>query len=184
MPSIWIITGLMGAGKSTVAQALAERLSPSVHLRGDIFRKMIVRGRAEMSPDPSTEALAQLSLRYRLARDAAVTYSDAGFNVVYQDVILGPLLSDVMASFAGHAVALVVLNPSLSTIANRDRERDKTAYGDAWTPETIGSVLNATARLGLWLDTSNDDVSATVERILACTAEATLRPAPGKISLR
>jgi chloramphenicol 3-O-phosphotransferase len=166
----------MAAGKSTVAQSLAERLSPSVHLRGDIFRKMVVNGRADMSPVPSTEALAQLSLRYRLARDAAVTYSGAGFNVVYQDVILGPLLSDVVASFADYELALVVLNPSLSSVAKRDRERPTNVYGPEWTPELLGSVLDATARLGLWLDTSNDDVSATVDRILARVTEATLKP--------
>jgi predicted kinase len=179
MPSIWIITGLMGAGKSTVAQSLAERLSPSVHLRGDIFRKMIVNGRAEMSPDPSTAALGQLSLRYKLARDAAATYSEAGFTVVYQDVILGPMLSDLIASFADYEVALVVLNPSLSTVAKRDRERHKTVYGDDWTPEVLGTALDATPRLGLWLDTSLDDVPTTVNRILACSAEATLAAISG-----
>lgn len=176
MPSVWIITGLMAAGKSTVAQALAERLWPSVHLRGDIFRKMIVNGRVEMSSAPSKEALTQLSLRYRLAHDAAITYSDAGFNVVYQDVILGPLLSDVIASFAHYEVALVVLNPSLDIIARRDQERQKTVYGAEWTPALLGSVLDETARLGLWLDTSNEDASATVDRILARKAEATLKP--------
>jgi predicted kinase len=82
LPRIWVITGLMAAGKSTVAQALAELLTPSVHLRGDVFRKMIVNGRAEMSPTPSTEALEQLSLRYRLACDAAASYAQAGFTVV------------------------------------------------------------------------------------------------------
>jgi cytidylate kinase len=166
----------MGAGKSTVAQSLAERLSPSVHLRGDIFRKMIVNGRAEMSSNPSTEALAQLSLRYRLARDTAVTYSEAGFTVVYQDVILGPLLCDVIASFTNYEVALVVLNPSLEIVAKRDQERHKTAYGTEWTPALLGSILDETARLGLWLDTSNEDASATVDRILARKAEATLKP--------
>ena len=39
----------MAAGKSTIAQALAERLPKSVHLRGDLFRRMIVNGQAEMS---------------------------------------------------------------------------------------------------------------------------------------
>ena len=47
-PHIIMITGIMAAGKSTVAQQLAERLPKSVHLRGDVFRRMIVSGRAEM----------------------------------------------------------------------------------------------------------------------------------------
>lgn len=46
--TVIVVTGIQAAGKSTVAQALAERLDRSVHLRGDLFRKMIVNGRADM----------------------------------------------------------------------------------------------------------------------------------------
>ena len=44
-PQVILITGNMAAGKSSVAQSLAERLPKSVHLRGDVFRRMIVSGR-------------------------------------------------------------------------------------------------------------------------------------------
>lgn len=53
----------MASGKSTVAQAAAERLPRSVHVRGDVFRRMIVSGRVEMTPDAPAEALRQLELR-------------------------------------------------------------------------------------------------------------------------
>src|SRR5690349_1261468 len=96
-PSIIIITGIMASGKSTVAQALAERLPISVHLRGDVFRRMIVNGRAEMTPPLSDEATAQLRLRYQLAAQAAHSYCQAGFTVVYQDIIIGPMLEDVVS---------------------------------------------------------------------------------------
>ena len=36
-PALFVITGVMAAGKSTIAQALAERLPNSVHLRGDVI---------------------------------------------------------------------------------------------------------------------------------------------------
>jgi chloramphenicol 3-O-phosphotransferase len=169
---IWVITGLMAAGKSTVAQALAERLTPSVHLRGDVFRKMIVNGRAEMSPTPSDHALAQLSLRYRLACAAATTYAEAGFTVVYQDVILGPSLAHVARALEPYDPGVVVLTPAYSVVAERDRKRGKTAYGSSWTPERLGAALEETPRLGLWLDTTNDSVAVTVDRILASASAA------------
>ena len=50
-----VITGIMAAGKSTVAQILAERLPRSVHVRGDVFRRMIISGRAEPTPSGSAE---------------------------------------------------------------------------------------------------------------------------------
>nr|WP_285629243.1 hypothetical protein [Proteiniborus sp. MB09-C3] len=57
----------MASGKSIVAELLASEMEKGVHLCGDVFRRMIVSGRAEMSEQPSDEAIRQLHLRYRLA---------------------------------------------------------------------------------------------------------------------
>ena len=56
----YLLTGVMASGKSATAQALAERLPRCVHLRGDVFRKMIVTGREEMTSQPTPQALEQL----------------------------------------------------------------------------------------------------------------------------
>lgn len=61
--AIYVITGVMASGKSTVAEALARSVEKGVHLRGDVFRKMIVTGREEMCDNPSKEALSQLELQ-------------------------------------------------------------------------------------------------------------------------
>ncbi|WP_309247385.1 AAA family ATPase [Bacillus halotolerans] len=78
--AVYLITGVMAAGKSTVAQLLSERLDKSVHVRGDVFRKMIVNGEMQMSDTPSAEALEQLRLRYRLAANVSDMYAEAGFH--------------------------------------------------------------------------------------------------------
>jgi cytidylate kinase len=57
--AIVLITGIQAAGKSTVAQLLAERLPRSVHVRGDLFRRMVINGRADMTPSPTEEAQRQ-----------------------------------------------------------------------------------------------------------------------------
>jgi hypothetical protein len=57
----------MASGKSTVANLLAATFPKGVHLEGDVFRRFIVSGRHEMTPEPSEEALAQLRLRYLLS---------------------------------------------------------------------------------------------------------------------
>ena len=97
---IILITGIMAVGKSTVAQRLAERLQRSVHLRGDLFRRMIVNGQARMDLTLSAEAYAQLWLRYRLAISAAKQYRAAGFTVVYQDIVIGKELVEVIRGIA------------------------------------------------------------------------------------
>ncbi|MGH3053682.1 MAG: AAA family ATPase [Gaiellaceae bacterium] len=66
----------MAAGKSTVSRLLALRFDRGVHLEGDVFRRSIVSGRVEMTPDPSPEAVEQLRLRYKLERLYAGFVSD------------------------------------------------------------------------------------------------------------
>ena len=90
-----VITGIQAAGKSTVAQLLAERLPNSVHLRGDLFRRMIINGRADMTPEATAEADRQLRLRHRLTAQTCDQYTAAGFTVITQDVVLGEHLTEL-----------------------------------------------------------------------------------------
>jgi predicted kinase len=169
-PEMIMITGIMASGKSTVAQHLAERFAKSVHLRGDVFRRMIVKGKAEMGPEFSQAAYDQLRLRYQLAAAAANTYFEAGFTVVYQDVILGSVLAEVVDMIkkfqTGRTLHLIVLCPSPEVVAQREAARNKTGYG-SWSPVQLDQALRAdTPRLGLWLDTSALSIEETVDAIL------------------
>lgn len=174
-PSIILITGVMAAGKSTVAQALAERLPKSVHLRGDLFRRLIVNGCIEMGFDLSAEALAQLQLRYDIAATVAPMYLAGGFTVVYQDIIIGQSLTEIVAKLRPHRVYVIVLCPSAIVVAMREAERGKRGYGNAAEVAAFDQVLRAeTPHLGLWLDTSTLTVAETVDQILARLAEAAI----------
>ena len=168
-----LLTGVMAAGKSTVAQRLAERLPMSVHLRGDVFRRMIVNGRAEMEAGYSELAFEQLRLRYQLAAVTSDLYCAAGFSVVYQDVIIGPILREVVERLsANQPLHVIILCPSPEVIAAREESREKTGYS-TWTPEELDHELRTnTPRIGLWLDTSALSVEETVEIILARLDEA------------
>ena len=171
-PRLFVITGIMAAGKSTVAQALAERFDSAVHLRGDTFRRFVVSGRQEMSPDPSPEATAQLALRYELAAMCADRYVDAGFVTVMQDVILGPMLTTVIDMFRTRPIAVVVLAPSPDAVAARERDRAKIGYR-GFTPSALDADLRErTPRLGLWIDSTELTIDETVQHILDRKHEA------------
>jgi predicted kinase len=158
----------MAAGKSTVAQRLAERLPKSVHLRGDLFRRMIVSGQAEMHLELSPEALEQLRLRYQLAITVAGLYLAAGFSVVYQDIIIGRDLAEVVQALQRHPLHVVVLCPRPEVVTARETGRQKKGYSSAFTVEAFNQVFRAeTPRLGLWLDSSNFTPDETVDHILA-----------------
>jgi GrpB-like predicted nucleotidyltransferase (UPF0157 family)/chloramphenicol 3-O-phosphotransferase len=163
---VYLISGPMAAGKSTVARGLASRFERGVHLEGDLFRRSIVSGREEMTPDPSPEALEQLRLRYRLAAAAADTYFDAGFSVALEDVVAGPLLGDYRTMIRGRPCHVIVLLPSLEAVTRREAERHHKGY-QAWTVEQLyEGFVTATPRVGIWLDTSDLTPEETVEEIL------------------
>ncbi|MGC5037806.1 MULTISPECIES: AAA family ATPase [unclassified Streptomyces] len=163
-----LITGVMAAGKSTVAQALAQALPRAAHVRGDVFRRMIVSGRAEFVPGAGDESEAQLLLRYRQAAATADAYAEAGFTAVVQDVVLGEHLRTYTGLVRTRPLYVVVLAPRPEVVAAREAERTKTGYGAGWTVGALDEALRTrTPRLGLWLDTSELTVGQTVEAILA-----------------
>ncbi|MEV0440116.1 AAA family ATPase [Streptomyces spectabilis] len=167
-----LITGIMAAGKSTVAQALAERLPRATHVRGDVFRRMIVSGREEYEPGAGGEAEAQLRLRYGLSAATADAYAAAGFTAIVQDVVLGPELKRYVDLVRTRPLYVVVLAPRPEAVAAREAARAKTGYGE-WTVEALDSGLRAeTPRIGLWLDSSELTVDQTVSAILARLGEA------------
>ncbi|MEU5528837.1 AAA family ATPase [Micromonospora chersina] len=166
-PAVVLISGIMAAGKSTVAELLARRLPRAVHLRGDVFRRMIVSGRAEMTAELGDEAWRQLRLRYDLAASAADRYAAAGFTVVLQDVVLGAELPAVVDRIRHRPLAVVVLAPRADVVAARERDRPKQGYGD-WPVADLDAEFRAgTPRIGLWLDTSAQTPDETVDEILA-----------------
>jgi predicted kinase len=162
-----LITGIMAAGKSSVAQRLAERLPRAAHVRGDVFRRMIVSGRATPGPDFTAEERDQLQLRYRLSARTADEYAAAGFTAVVQDIILGADLPAYAEMVLTRPLFLIVLAPRAEVVRERDAQRAKTGYSGGWTAAAMMADLQRTPRVGLWVDNSGQTVEQTVDQILA-----------------
>jgi predicted kinase len=174
-PAVYLITGVMAAGKSSVAQALAERLPLAAHVRGDLFRRLIVSGRAEMSDPLSRAAEQQLHLRHRIAAQVADRYVEAGISAVVQDLYLGADLEAMIGMIASRPLHVVALCPSVEAVERRERGRPKTGY-DGWSPAGFDEFFRSeTPPVGLWIDTTELTVDATVDAILAGSAEARVR---------
>jgi cytidylate kinase len=145
-----LLTGPQGAGKTTTAALLARGWERGVCIEGDVFRRFVVAGRAEMTRDASDKALRQLRLRYGVAAQAALAYEAAGFDVVVEDVVAGPLL----AEWAHHYDRVVVLFP---------REDAIRARHSAWVYRLFAEE---TPRIGEWLDNSDLTPEQTAAAIL------------------
>ena len=169
MAPVLVVTGIMAAGKSTVAELLARRWERGVHLRGDVFRRMIVRGRAEMTDPLTAEAMRQLRVRYRLGVMTTDAYFQAGFSVVVQDVVLGASLATYADMIRSRPLVVVALAPRADVVAAREAGRSKVAYRDGHfgIAALDDGLRNGTPRIGLWLDTSDQTPEQTVDEIVA-----------------
>ena len=163
---IYLISGLMASGKSTVAQMLAQRMEKAVHLRGDIFRRMIVSGREDMRENPPREALEQLYLRYQLTADAAKAYFDHGFSVVVQDNYYGPALAHMISFMEDYPMQIVVLCPDCETIRQREAQRAKLGYTGFDIEPLYEAFMEETPQVGYWLNNAGMTPEETVDCIL------------------
>ncbi len=149
-----------------MAELLAAKMEKGVHLRGDVFRRMIISGRAEMSAQPSDEAIRQLHLRYRLAADAAKTYYDNGFSVVLQDNYYGEEIARILDMLKEYPVHVIVLCPNVETVKKREELRGKIGYTGFTVEVLCAAFMKDTPKIGFWLDTSEQFPEQSVEEIL------------------
>jgi predicted ATPase len=169
----FIISGIPGAGKTTVSRLLAERLDNGVHIESDLLQEWIRSGGVWPNGQPQEEANRQLRLRTKNVCLLADSYREAGFTPVIDDVVIGSRLQDFVAGLRSRPIRFVLLTPTLEAVRQRDAERGYKQVFSIWG-HLDEEMRRDTPHVGLWLDTSALTANETVETILRENDEAIL----------
>ena len=167
-PAIIVVSGIQGAGKSTVARSLAERFERGVHIEADALQRMIVSGGQwpGEAGEPAGEAARQLRLRLHNACLLARSFHAAGFTAVVDDIIIGERFDDLREELAGLAFRLVVLAPDVATVIARDEARENTV-GEEWARYLDDEQRRTMAGNGMWVDNSSQTPAETVDEVMS-----------------
>jgi adenylylsulfate kinase-like enzyme len=171
-PPVFVITGQLSAGKSTVARALLDRFEYGYHVDVDGIREMVTSGLA--SPlEWTDETTRQFELAVRGSAALARVYADAGFAVAIEGGIEPSLVEEALSEVGLRDRMLgIVLHPRLDVALERNRERQTKSFDTSILQpvmQEIDADLVLDARRDGWhaIDNSDESVDTTVDRILS-----------------
>ena len=172
-----IVTGMPGAGKSTVTDLAAHLLPKAAQVRGDDMNQMIKSGYVGWMGKPADEALRQDELCNRNMCALARNFIDAGFTVLMDTVLADRAELDFfLALLSPRPVRLVVLAPGIDVCRHRNATRhpeDRFDFDDYERLEV--DMKREFGDAGWWFDTAVLSPGETAEHLVA---ELTCRTAP------
>ncbi len=176
-----IVTGLPGAGKTTITSRLARLMPRAAQVGGDAVNAMIGSGFVWFMGKPTEEALRQDELCNRNMCGLANNFIDFGFTVLMDTVLADRSELDFfIALMSPRPVRLVVLDPGIDECKARNAGRDPEDRFEFDGYERLQADMRREfGGLGWWLDTSAMTADQTAEQLAAGMTTRTTALLPG-----
>jgi hypothetical protein len=168
-PCCVIVTGMPGAGKTTVSDLAARQLPRGAQVGGDTVSMMVRSGSVGFMGKPTSEALRQDELCDRNVCALANNFIDFGFTVFLDMVIVDRAdLDFFVALMSPRPVRLVVLAPGIDVCKARNAGRPPEQQFEFDGYERLQAEMVKEFRdVGWWLDTSEQTAHETADLIVA-----------------
>jgi adenylate kinase len=164
-----IVTGMPGAGKSTVCTLAARMLPRAARVKGDDVNAMILTGRVPFNAEPVDEADRQDGLCNRNISALANNFVDYGFTVFMDTVVADRAEFDqLMGLLTARPVRMVVLSPGAAVCRHRNATRDPSERFDFDGYDRLDARMRQDlSAFAWWFDTSAVTPEETAARLVA-----------------
>jgi predicted kinase len=170
-----IVSGMPGAGKSTVSDLAARLMPKAAQVKGDDVNQMILSGGVWFMGEPRAEALRQYELCKRNMCAPANNFIDFGFTVFMDTVVQDRAMLDLLlALMSPRPVRLVILAPGVVVCQQRNAARhpDEQFAFDGYE-HLEADMKRELGDLAWWFDTSAISTEASAEQLVRETVERT-----------
>lgn len=150
MPSLYIITGPAGVGKSTVSKELAQNLSKSALIEGDEIYHQVIGGYI-----PAWKKGNHLQTFWKVCINIVRNYLEDGFDVVFNYIVTPENLVLLKNEFKNYIIKFIVLLVDESTLLLRDKERPEDCQMKERCITLLNNFKNSNYNINNILDTTN-----------------------------
>lgn len=132
-PTLYIITGPAGVGKSTISKELAKINSKSVLIEGDDIYHQVVGGYIPAWKDGN-----HLDVFWDICFNMFQTYISYGYNVIFNYIVTPNIVDRIKPIFKDCKIKFVILLADENTLLHRDSQRPE----DCQMKERCITLLN------------------------------------------
>lgn len=133
MPTLYIITGPAGVGKSTISKKIAESSPKSALIEGDEIYHQVIGGYNQAWKKGN-----HLSTFLKICLTTIQIYLEDGFDVIFNYVIAPETFELIQTRFSKYPIKFAVLMTDEKTLLKRDQQRPK----DSQMKERCITLLN------------------------------------------